>query len=62
MFCAVCFPSGEGTEQVGISRTRVLNEDPFAFRVRVLLFHIRCLQAEMYRFSQVTIVVQSLRS
>ena len=32
-------------------KQKFLTEDPFAFRVRVLLFHIRCLQAEMYRHS-----------
>ena len=35
---------------------RVLTEDPLAFRVRVLLFQYACcLQAEMYRFAQVTV-------
>ena len=32
----------------------VLNENPFAF-VCVFCFHICCLQAEVYRFSQVTL-------
>ena len=60
--CAVCFPSGEVTEPCGQLASKVLNQDPFAFRVRVLLFHTSCLQAEMYRLSQVTDIAQSLRS
>ena len=36
--CAVCFPSGEVTETCGQLSIKVLNQDPFAFRVRVLLF------------------------
>ena len=47
---------------MGKLSSKSFNEDPFAFRVRVLLFHTSCLQAEMYRFSQVTDVAQSLRS
>ena len=60
--CAVCFPSGEVTETCGQLSSKVLNQDPFVFRVRVLLFHTSCLQAEMYRLSQATDVAQSLRS
>ena len=36
-FCAVSFPSGEETEQVGKLLNKSFLEDPFAFRVRVLL-------------------------
>ena len=43
-------------------RAKVLMKILLAFRVRVLLLHTSCLQAEMYRFSQVTDVAQSLRS
>ena len=32
------FPSGEATETCGQLSSKVLNQDPFAFRVRVLLF------------------------
>ena len=35
-------------------RAKALNEDPFAF-LCVFCFHTCCLQAEMYRFSQVTL-------
>ena len=58
--CAVCFPSREVTETCGQLSSKVLNQDPFAFRVRVLLF--LSYKLSPYRLSQVTEVAQSLRS
>ena len=45
--------TGKVTEHVGNFKAKIefSTEDPFSFRVRVLLFHICCLQAEMYRHS-----------
>ena len=36
--CAVCFPSGEVIETCGQLSSKVLNKNPFVFRVRVLFF------------------------